>query len=190
MIQTSCKHELDFSRLDDEQALDILAACANGQYDTEDDLAPWRHLPRANGPIAPAVAEADDRGWHKGETWRYGLGSGASPDDRVGTSFETRYWKEVDGEFFVATEEYFVVTVEPSQARPHGSYGLVGAYQFSVCTDVDDVGGTEVWSDCEYDHGLTAFFCDDLAKAEALCRQEALSDQRHTLSWDGGIPVR
>lgn len=189
MIHDSCKHGLDFTGLEDEQALVTLAACANGEYDDQ-SLAPWRRLHQCTKAIAPALAEPDSRGWHKEDVWRYGEGTGQSGDDRIGTSFDARYWKEIDGQFFVATEEYYVKNSVPNCDRPHGSYEAVGSYMFTICTDLEDVGGTEVWSDVEYDYDLNALYCDSLADAETQCRRFALADQRHTLLWEGGIPIR
>ena len=139
-----------------------------------------------NSEIAPAVEDADDNGWHKDAVWT-ALAADSCGDYAVGAAFESRYWKaNADGTFAVVTETYYVEQIETSnQPVVEPALAVLGRYEFLVCRSLEDVGGTEVWSDTEYDDGVDVRFWFDLADAEQKCREVALSDQRFTLTWDG-----
>ena len=151
--------------------------------DEDDETYPYV----MNGPIAPAL-EGTDSGWTKDETWQMGAeSSGACGDYAVGPYYEAHYSKQVGDLWMLVEEVYFV---EPrKKEEPDGTwtkhYDVIGSYTFTLCTDRDDPGGTEVNSDTRHDDDLHALFIYDYEEARAMAEKLALSDQRHTLLWNG-----
>lgn len=140
-----------------------------------------------NAIIAPAEG-ASRHGWAKGEVWAYDVAStGMGGDDAVGTAYESRYVRDNgDGTFGVATFLYFVEACRTTnQPEVRDSHVVTGMYQFTVCTDPDDPGSTELWSQIDYDTEVSCYFHDDLSRAEGICRLAALNDERWTITWNG-----
>lgn len=63
---------------------------------------------RVNMPIGPALPDADERGWHKGETWQEHA-AGRAGDDAVGMAGIAFYYKRLDDGTFKTIEECYYV---------------------------------------------------------------------------------
>lgn len=143
----------------------------------------------SNGPIGPAITEPDENGWTKAETWvMQAETSGACGDYAIGPYYESQYTcgPNGDGEFMVVTEAYFVTAhwhedSESDERRMH--FDVTGSYSFTLCTDPEDPGSTEVASDTEYDDDIHALFIWEYEEARALAERMARSDQRGTFTW-------
>ncbi len=148
-----------------------------------------------NQEILPAYPEDDlENGWRKRATWQMSAAtSGGCGDDAVGMIFSGAYVNgPIDGLYMHVEENYFVTagwTDYGDERRKH--FDVQGQYTVIICTDPEDPGSSEVWSDVTYDGDLHALFIWSYNEAQALARSLALSDQRFTLlHWAGGIPSR
>lgn len=100
--------------------------------------------------------------------------------DQIGLSYSVRYIRpDLPGSMITIT--WFVVQKLP------GHFDIERETEWLVCRDPADPGGTEIWSDTEYDDVPTLGF-GTLAAAEAEARRHA-EDGLHTAAeydtWDG-----
>lgn len=148
----------------------------------------------SNGEIAPALEDVDERGWSKDATWvMQAESSGACGDYAIGPYYQGHYRKQgSDGSWMVVEENYFIEArklADPDEGTERKHFDVVGSYTFTVCTDPDDPGSTELDTEIVYDDQLHALFIWDYEEARAMAERLARADQRHTLLWDGGERV-
>lgn len=133
----------------------------------------------------------DAKGWRReGGITTFDAGIGG--DDMVGQGYEARYVRELgDGTFAVISDRYYVEdmnrnhNVEPGdEGYEPNSYGITNQTEFMHCSSLDDVGGTEITSDIEYDPVDAqpfASYDDVLTWYENECTRLAIMDQRSNL---------
>lgn len=139
----------------------------------------------------PDVAsdEPDEKGWKRDEISLFDSGTGMGGDNMVGIGYEARYHRQFDdGTFAVITERYFVEdlnqtnNVEPGDENYDPSrYGITNQTEFTHCSDLEDVGGSEISSDYEYEPNYNQPFgsYDDLLTwYENECLRCAAQDGR------------
>ena len=67
-------------------------------------------------------------------------------------------------------------------------YVITSMISYLVCTDPADPGGTEVWSDMDYDDEADPFFYQSLEAADAAARKAAdkwVANGDYWITWDG-----
>jgi hypothetical protein len=98
--------------------------------------------------------------------------TGIAGDNAVGKVYSSRYWKDnEDGTFEVVDEYYFVEPLDDYEGAK--IWGVTGMYWTTTCTDLDDVGGTEIMADVEYDTDVDVFFHYTLEDAEKKAKELA-----------------
>lgn len=103
-------------------------------------------------------------------------------------AWSRRYtWKRPDGPWAVVTFYYYPVDIEArngEDAPDAGKFDVEEQFELLICTDLDDPGGTELWSYYEYDSPHAVAF-DSEEEARAWCEGRAKSDLIRHMSWDG-----
>jgi hypothetical protein len=143
----------------------------------------------SNGEIGPALEGEDEHGWTKDATWvMQAESSGACGDYAIGPYYQGHYacGPNAEGEYMVVEENYFVTAhwyEDHETGERRMNFDVTGMYGFTLCSDPQDPGGTEINSDYEYDDGLHAQFIWEYDEARKLAERNALSDQRGTFTW-------
>jgi hypothetical protein len=71
--------------------------------------------------------------------------------------------------------------------EPSGEYGVTVMTEFLTCTDMSDPGGTETWSDCDYDYEADPIAYDSAEEADRAAKAlaEIWAVHRDRFEWDG-----
>lgn len=116
-------------------------------------------------------------------------------DGQVGEDHTHRYTRphpKIPGYHLVVTVSY--AAIDPVEADNHDEddypegaprYYVAERWDYTECTDLDDIGMTEVWSDLDYGEGSTwSYLTPEAADREAAA--VAQTDDRPYIMWDGG----
>ncbi len=127
-----------------------------------------------------------ENGWRRHRLIVDGDSSSAMGDDAVGRSWDQRYFKQLpDGTWAIITDVYYVEQTKTyNQPEVEPAFVVTNRTEYVVCTDVTDLGSTELYTDYEYEDG-SAFFYSTLASAEAEAERLGSADWRHALLWSG-----
>lgn len=114
------------------------------------------------------------------------IGGDIGGDIQCGESWTVRYHNEAIPNAIVSVTVYPVCYAwlrEPDPSQPP-EYGVQSQYEYLVCTDRSDPGGTEEWSDVEYEDSTLA--CPDAEDAARWARKTAEDIARSFQpEWDG-----
>lgn len=96
-----------------------------------------------------------------------------------------------DGRFAMVTSYWFVDNYDDDTLpvefddQESKTYGIQNVTEFLICTDLDNPGGTEVWSDYQYDTDDPRSF-DTIEAAEQAAETAARSElSMNGITWDG-----
>jgi hypothetical protein len=132
---------------------------------------------RNSAPVQSAV-----RGWHPDGTGITSEGDSAGGDIQRGDSYSVRFiCDDIPGSLVTVT----FYAAEPGEDS--GGYVVQRQIEWMVCEDPADPGGTEIWSDVEYDDTVLPDWAS-LAIAEAEARRNAgiaLAFDADDISWNG-----
>lgn len=115
-----------------------------------------------------------------GEAWsvRYG-----KRNDDGTFAFITSYYYSVDG----AARGWGDTTDDDGDPVPQ-RFSVENMTEFLICTDSDDLGSTEKWSEYKYDDELSLRYLDEAdaeREAQAYAAGELAGEFRYNYSWDG-----
>jgi hypothetical protein len=129
-------------------------------------------------------------------------GDEIQPDGTVGgdgahEAVSVRYSRTSRDEPAVITAYWYVVDERERQSEDQLADTLYETRPFhveemtvyTVCTDTDDPGGTETWSEIEYGEG-SVYAYETVEQAEAERDRMASWDEAGYYLWDGKIPPR
>jgi hypothetical protein len=71
----------------------------------------------------------------------------------------------------------------PEHTAESPAFGVVNMTQYTLCTNLDDPGLTEVWSDITYEDGALVYTTIEAAEATAKANAEGESGDDY--GWDG-----
>lgn len=130
--------------------------------------------PILNEPIQSALPEPDANGWFKDDVWAVS-GDGCG-DSQVGQAYSAQYHKPLpDGAFAVLTSTYYVEVFGDS-------IGVTEQIETMRCRDLEDIGGTEI--DCDYQYDERGYLSHTTtSQAEREAKRYALADERNSICW-------
>lgn len=117
------------------------------------------------------------------------IGGDVGGDIQAGDSYEVRFVRDdMPGSLITvnvyAVEPHFVG--EPGPKGAGREYAIQTQTEYLVCADPSDPGGTEIWSEVEYEDWVLAY--ETLAEADQAARQSAEGERAHGVAakeWDG-----
>lgn len=146
-------------------------------------------------PIPDVATSVPVNNWTREAIWAFN-GPDMGGDNAVGIGYEARYTRRlIDGTYAVIGERYFVEDLnsirqvtEGDEGYEPNAYVITNQTEFMHCSDVEDVGGTEIHSDLEYepiDRMPFANYDPDeiLAWYENQCLALAAQDERNDYSF-------
>lgn len=122
-------------------------------------------------------------------------GSGVLPggqvggDVQVGESWSRRFRPDVEpveGLHAIVEEDWFASDPDPNEPGPPARFTVTCQTWACVCTDPDDPGGTEEWSD--YDYHESEVFYPTLEDADRAAKESAEASVGVGIGWDGSPP--
>jgi hypothetical protein len=164
-----------------------------------------RYAPKEQGAPQVAIAKFDTFEFTEvGELTEFDENIGG--DIHTGPTFSRRFrFDREDGKFAFATASYYVTTKhqeldgdgnrtgkESHNADDYDAsepfYNVVEQTEFLVCSDPDDLGGTEIGSDYDYNFDVLVFapkdHADAVEMARGFCQRESATNYE---MWNGEL---
>ena len=114
-------------------------------------------------------------------------GGDVGGDIQVGTAWSVRYIRDDMPGSLITVNVYAVDHDNDNPDRRGEEFAIQTQTEFMVCADPSDPGGTEIWSDLDYEDGVFAY--ETLAEAETAAREAAENDNTEAAAsaqgWDG-----
>lgn len=125
-------------------------------------------------------------GWHPDGTGVENAGD-VGGDIQVGPAWSVRYVNDAKPRSLITTSVYAVDHNNDDPERRGEEYAWQAETEFLVCTDPADPGGTELWSDLDYEDGYFGYETLPEAESEARKVAENLNTEQAASAhkWDG-----
>ncbi len=142
--------------------------------DAERDTTRWSDPAIAVGYALMKVGPAEPDMWTRREPF-VAPAADAGGDAQQSEAFDARFCRPLAGTYWACITRYAYVARDPN--KDDGDLYIEIQTEYLICTDLEDLGGTERWSDSRY-HRLCAYDgpLDDDAMTQAALRAAQAAD--------------
>jgi hypothetical protein len=146
---------------------------------------------KSGRPRVPVVIAADrlaDGRWRElAPLGPYDAGE-IGGDIQMGAAWTRQFaLRRPDGQWAVITDSFYAACNDgvSGPVTDESELYVQNQIQWLVCTDLSDLGGTETWSDHEYEDEERVYRMDELERVDERARIRAARKDVDSYSWDG-----